>query len=506
MPALEKPDSPLTTTAKWRFPSIHPEGRKYAVGVGAIALFAFLLHWDILAWLLVGLTIWVATFFRDPMRTTPRGDRLIVAPADGLITMIAKVPPPPELRGSDALAEGEYTRVSIFMSVFDVHINRAPISGRVRRIAYVPGKFINADLDKASEDNERQHLLIEGADGLRIGFTQIAGLVARRILAFVKEGDTVDAGAARGADPLREPRRRLSAGGHRPARLARPALDRRRDGARRNRDRPGADGHQPVIDVPETRGIAFRALVPNAVTALALCFGLSGVRFAVSAAQGNDSHWEIALACVVGAGVLDGMDGRIARLLRAQSRFGAELDSLSDVCAFGVAPALIMFLWSLHAAPQFGWTASLALAVCCALRLARFNSRIDSQEQPHKSAGFLTEVPAPAGAGLAFVPVYLWLVTGSDWFRTWFVTMPWVLLVALLMLSSVATYSWSSLRIRQSSRLPTIAGIGLLGAALLTAPWLTLLGVSILYLAMIPFSLASYGRVKRRRASAARRA
>jgi len=194
MPALEKPDSPLTTNVKWRFPSVHPEGRKFAVGAAAITLFAFLLHLKFIAWLLVGATIWIATFFRDPVRTTPRGDKLIVAPADGLITMIAKVPPPPELRGPDALSDGEYTRVSIFMSVFDVHINRAPISGRVKRIAYVPGKFINADLDKASEDNERQHLLIEGSDGLMIGFTQIAGLVARRILSFVTEGDIVDAG------------------------------------------------------------------------------------------------------------------------------------------------------------------------------------------------------------------------------------------------------------------------------------------------------------------------
>ena len=194
MPALEKPDGPLTTNVKWRFPSVHPEGRKYVVGAGAITFFAFLLGWELLAWLLVGLTIWVAAFFRDPVRTTPRGDKLIVSPADGLITMIAKVPPPPELRGTDGLAEGEYTRVSIFMSVFDVHINRSPIAGRVKRIAYVPGKFINADLDKASEDNERQHLLIEGPDGLRIGFTQIAGLIARRILAFVREGDAVEAG------------------------------------------------------------------------------------------------------------------------------------------------------------------------------------------------------------------------------------------------------------------------------------------------------------------------
>ena len=195
MPALDKHDSPLpTTTVKWRFPAVHPEGRKFAVIAGAVTVLAFALHWGPLAWVLTAVTAWVAAFFRDPVRTTPRGDRLVVAPADGLITMIARVGPPPELRGADMLADGDYTRVSIFMSVFDVHINRSPISGRVKRIAYVPGKFVNADLDKASEDNERQHMLIEGSDGLRIGFTQIAGLVARRILSFVREGDVVDVG------------------------------------------------------------------------------------------------------------------------------------------------------------------------------------------------------------------------------------------------------------------------------------------------------------------------
>src|SRR3954453_6136726 len=195
MPSLDKHESPLpTTTVKWRFPAVHPEGRKFAVAAGAATLLAFLLHVKFLAWLLVGLTIWVAAFFRDPVRTTPRADKLVIAPADGLITMIAKVAPPPELRGPEGLADGDYTRVSIFMSVFDVHINRAPISGRIKRIAYVPGKFINADLDKASEDNERQHFLVEGSDGVRIGFTQIAGLIARRILSFVREGDVVEAG------------------------------------------------------------------------------------------------------------------------------------------------------------------------------------------------------------------------------------------------------------------------------------------------------------------------
>jgi phosphatidylserine decarboxylase len=194
MPALEKPDAPLTTNVKWRFPSVHPEGRKYVVGAAFITLVVYTLISHFFGWLLVGATIWVAAFFRDPVRTTPRDEKLVIAPADGLITMITKVPPPRELRGADGMAEGEYTRVSIFMSVFDVHINRAPITGRIRRISYVPGKFINADLDKASEDNERQYFLIEGASGVSIAITQIAGLIARRILAFVREGDHVEAG------------------------------------------------------------------------------------------------------------------------------------------------------------------------------------------------------------------------------------------------------------------------------------------------------------------------
>ena len=248
------------------------------------------------------------------------------------------------------------------------------------------------------------------------------------------------------------------------------------------------------------RRIPFRAMIPNAITALALCLGLTGVRFAVG------GEWEKALFSIVGAGVLDGMDGRIARLLRAQSRFGAELDSLSDNIAFGTAPALVLFLWSLQYAPKFGWTAALALAVCCALRLARFNARLDAAEQPHKSAGFNTGVPAPAGAGLAFVPIFLWLITGEPLFRAWPVVMPWTLFIAALMISSMPTYSWSSIRIRREWRLFSLAGIAILGAALLTATWYTLLAIALLYLLMIPVALASYARVKRRRATELSRA
>jgi len=193
MASLDKPTAG-TTTVKWRFPSVHPEGRKFVlIAAGITAIFAFM-AWETLAWPMAGITLWVAAFFRDPIRTVPQGDGLIVAPADGLITLIQSVPVPPEMAGERGLGDGPLTRVSIFMSVFDVHINRSPIAGTVKDVVYIPGKFLNADLDKASEDNERQHILVEGDNGVRIGFTQIAGLVARRIVPFVKTGDIVAVG------------------------------------------------------------------------------------------------------------------------------------------------------------------------------------------------------------------------------------------------------------------------------------------------------------------------
>ncbi len=196
MSSLQPQDGIATPTVKWRFPAVHPEGRKYvAIAAGLTLLATALTH--VLFWPMVGVTIWVATFFRDPIRTTPVGDGLIVAPADGLVTMIERVAMPRELVGE--LGETPLVRVSIFMSVFDVHINRTPIAGIVRQVVYISGKFLNADLDKASEENERQHIVVEGrpdADGnaRRVGFTQIAGLVARRIVPFVKPGDMVATG------------------------------------------------------------------------------------------------------------------------------------------------------------------------------------------------------------------------------------------------------------------------------------------------------------------------
>jgi phosphatidylserine decarboxylase len=180
--------------AKWSFPPIHPEGRKFGLIAGVVTVFFAFMAWETLAWPMAAVTAWTLAFFRDPARTTPVDDRFIVSPADGLVTLIEKVLPPPELSGPDGLGDAPMTRVSVFMSVFDVHINRTPIRGSVKRIVYIAGKFLNADLDKASEENERQHFLIERDDGVKVGFTQIAGLVARRIISFVKEGDNVGNG------------------------------------------------------------------------------------------------------------------------------------------------------------------------------------------------------------------------------------------------------------------------------------------------------------------------
>ena len=251
---------------------------------------------------------------------------------------------------------------------------------------------------------------------------------------------------------------------------------------------------EEVAAVPG-RGLALRAVLPNAITAAALCSGLTGIRFAIN------GDWQMALFAIILAGMLDGIDGRIARLLKAQSRFGAELDSLADSLSFGMAPALVLYLWSLNDLPRLGWFAALAFAICMALRLARFNARIDVEDQPHKSVGFLTGVPAPVGAGLAFLPMYLWIASGEAVFREPVLVAAWVTLVAGLLISNLATLSWTLIRPKRSIRLMAIGLAGLIFAALLTEPWWTLVALSIGYLATMPYSFARYAKVRRERAA-----
>lgn len=244
---------------------------------------------------------------------------------------------------------------------------------------------------------------------------------------------------------------------------------------------------------PRRRGIPLRAVVPNAVTVLALCFGLTGVRFAIG------GEWEKAVGAILMAGVLDGIDGRVARLLKGASRFGAELDSLSDVTAFGVVPALVLYLWALQYLPgNMGWVIALSHAIACALRLARFNAQIDAVEQPHKKLGYLTGVPAPAAAGLTLSPMFVqfWLApAGLDDLAVRATLVAFTTLaVAFSMISSLPSYGWGSIRLRPAWRFPALAAVGLFAGALFTNPWATLAVLTGAYAISLPFAVRSYRR------------
>lgn len=251
-----------------------------------------------------------------------------------------------------------------------------------------------------------------------------------------------------------------------------------------------------MIDEPVRAGLTLRAMVPNAITAAALCAGLTGIRFGIT------HDFEKAVQCIVLAGILDGLDGRVARMLKAQSRFGAELDSLADNVSFGVAPALVLFLWSLQDLPRVGWFAALAYAIACALRLARYNARIDLADEPRKTAGFLTGVPAPVGAGLAFLPLYLFFVTENPLFRDPVLVSIWLAAMAFLMISNVATLSWGKLRPRKQVRIEIIALFAMVAGGLLTEPWWTLIAICAVYLASLPLAMVLYARIRRQRAAA----
>ena len=178
----------IVNSIRAQIPNVHPEGYPF-IGVFALVSLLLFFLWTPLGWIATGLTIWCVLFFRDPQRTTPLRDGLVISPADGRVSMVAQGVPPPELE----LGDKPLTRISVFMSVFNCHVNRAPVAGRIERIVYRPGKFLNAELDKASEDNERNSLVIATSAG-RIGVVQIAGLVARRIVSFVREGQNISAG------------------------------------------------------------------------------------------------------------------------------------------------------------------------------------------------------------------------------------------------------------------------------------------------------------------------
>nr|WP_255696825.1 phosphatidylcholine/phosphatidylserine synthase [Sandaracinobacteroides sayramensis] len=236
-------------------------------------------------------------------------------------------------------------------------------------------------------------------------------------------------------------------------------------------------------------------MIPNAITMLALCSGATGVRFAIS------GEFDKAAAAIVIAGLLDGIDGRVARLLRGTSRFGAELDSLSDVTAFGVAPALILYLWALNDLGRFGWVVALALAVCCALRLARFNAALDQEDLPKKRLGFTTGVPAPAGAGIALMPLFWSLAFDGaldpDPHTQALIVAAVTAVTAFLMVSSLPGWGFKSVHVPRSARLFVLAAFGLFAAATAQSPWLMLFLVAFAYTVAFPFASLRYARLRK---------
>ncbi len=241
---------------------------------------------------------------------------------------------------------------------------------------------------------------------------------------------------------------------------------------------------------PRIRGLSINKLIPNILTLLALCAGLTAIRFAVH------GMWKEAVLSTVLAAILDGLDGRVARLLQGTSKFGAELDSLSDFVSFGVAPAMVLYFWTMQGAGGYGWAMVLLFSVCCALRLARFNTMIGEPDLPPYAYNFFTGVPAPAAAGLVLMPLVFTIQFGGGFFDQPVVVSVFLMGVSFLMVSKIPTFSFKKVRVPHRWVLPILLIIGLAAAFLVTEPWLTLSLLGCLYLGMIPLSLRSFRRLK----------
>lgn len=240
--------------------------------------------------------------------------------------------------------------------------------------------------------------------------------------------------------------------------------------------------------VPRFKGLSISKLIPNMITVSATCAGLTGVRFAL------DGKWEFAVVAIIVAAVLDALDGRMARLLKSASDFGAELDSLSDFVAFGVSPALILYFWTLNSLGGIGWAVALFLAICCGLRLARFNTNIG--KLPPYAYNYFTGVPAPAAAGLALLPLMATFAFGLELLREPILVAVWSTIVALLMVSRLPTFSFKKVKIPVAAIVPILVVAGLLVAGLAGAPWRTLTLIGLAYIISFGYSAYTYRRLK----------
>ena len=261
----------------------------------------------------------------------------------------------------------------------------------------------------------------------------------------------------------------------------------------------GSDDDKPFSN-KRTRAfgtLPIRTVIPNALTVLALCAGLTAIRF------GLEGRFEASVVAIIVASVFDALDGRVARFLKGTSRFGAELDSLTDFVNFGVAPVIVLYLWSLSAIGGIGWIAVLAYAVCCALRLARFNVALEDPDKPAWSANYFVGVPAPAGALLVMLPLYLDFIGFSALRALPVVVALMCIFVAFLMVSRVPTFSGKrmSLRIDREMVLPILVLVGMVAAVVMNYPWHAFTAIALGYLAVLPVSVLRHRHHKMRSAS-----
>jgi CDP-diacylglycerol---serine O-phosphatidyltransferase len=249
---------------------------------------------------------------------------------------------------------------------------------------------------------------------------------------------------------------------------------------------------------PRFKGQSFNRIIPNLMTLLGLCAGMTSLRLA------QEGHFGGAAVAIVVAGAIDGLDGRLARLLKATSRFGAEFDSLTDFLCFGVAPAFTIYMWSLQRAGGFGYTPCLMFAVCMALRLARFNAALDTAPGPAYLYNFFTGVPAPAGAGLALFPLFLGLEAKSLGLSWLLAAAQYPLFCALvlvgtavLLVSTLPVWSFKNFKVPHEYVLPLLLGTGTFAAVLVADPWAALAAGGLIYLGMLPLSVRSFNRLRR---------
>ena len=237
------------------------------------------------------------------------------------------------------------------------------------------------------------------------------------------------------------------------------------------------------------RVLPVRSLVPNILTVLALCSGLTSIQMALS------NRWHVAVIAIGIAALLDGLDGRVARLLKGATKFGAELDSLTDFVNFGVAPVLLLYLWSLYGLGDMGWVIVLAFVVCCALRLARFNTALEDPDQPEWAMNFFVGVPSPAAAGLVLIPIYLEFIGFTAMRNLPELVALYAMCIALLMVAPIRTFSFKKARVKRQWVLPILVVVALLAALFINYPWAFVLALMGSYLCLIPFSAARYRKL-----------